>query len=740
MSLFQQLLQKLKSKRSLGIIVLAAVLFLLILGVQNYYTHNILTRELERRAETELTMKAILVKSVLNTSENSLHDHMWDAMRNLNQPDSLYDVVKWMLEYNPHLVGAGMGFVPYYFKEKGRLYEVYAQKDGDSIKTSQIAGPNHDYTQMSFFKETIERGKPFWSDPYVDEVGIPQRISTYSLPVHDSNDSIVGVFALDMSLDWLSDTINSRHMHPSSFVVLLTMEGKPIVLPTDKHVKRFDAEQVIRMINDSTYSRTKSNSGRCDVIDFTSEVDGSEGCIFHAHMKGKPYWQLAVVNYDKEIYHQLDFMTINVLILLLAACGLLTFIIRHFAKNVKRLHEANLQQERIGSELRIASQIQNGMLPKKTSADKIHEDIDLSGSLVPAREVGGDLYDYFLRDEKLFFCIGDVSGKGVPSALVMAVTQALFHAGSQHVNQPNRIMQTINRSVCHNNERNMFVTFFIGILDIPTGRLRYCNAGHDTPLLIGPDGEVTTLPVKPNLPTGVMADFKYESQELQMEPGTTLFLYTDGLTEAMDIQHRLFGLQRVKETLAQCHKQQMSASQTLDHMAAQVHNYVGGAEQSDDLTMLALNFSPVLYDDLIDEEIVLDNDVKQVPQLNAFVHTVTEKLNLSSALTQQIKLAVEEAVVNVMQYAYPKGESGKVSVVAKTNGICLKFIITDSGSPFDPTAATQADTSLSVEERPIGGLGIFLVREMMNSINYERHDGKNILTLRKYINNQTDKS
>jgi sigma-B regulation protein RsbU (phosphoserine phosphatase) len=375
------------------------------------------------------------------------------------------------------------------------------------------------------------------------------------------------------------------------------------------------------------------------------------------------------------------------------------------------------------------------MLPRDLPAPSNHCAADVSGRLVAAREVGGDLYDYFVRDEKLYFCIGDVSGKSVPSALVMAVTQALFHACTQHVSQPAQIMNTINVSLSRNNERNMFVTFFIGVLDLPTGRLRCCNAGHNPPVII--DNGATMMQVKPNLPLGVMDGFKYEAQELQLQAGTTLFMYTDGITEALDTERQLFGERRMLDALEQCVANgQTKSQQIVNHITREVHQFTQGTEQSDDITLLAIGYTPQQYSDVLNESITLDNDVKQIPELNEFVASVTAKLSMEPTASQQVKLAVEEAVVNVMEYAYPHGAKGKVEVNARSDGKCLKVIIADRGIPFDPTARAKADTTLSVEERPIGGLGIFLVRQMMDTINYEHFDGKNILTLSKYYNKE----
>jgi sigma-B regulation protein RsbU (phosphoserine phosphatase) len=254
-----------------------------------------------------------------------------------------------------------------------------------------------------------------------------------------------------------------------------------------------------------------------------------------------------------------------------------------------QLEETTAAKERIESDLRIASGIQMGMLPTKFPTKDERDDVQLYASLTPAKEVGGDLFDFYFRDEKLFFCIGDVSGKGVPASLFMAVTRAVFRTVSVHESMPDRIMATMNKTIADMNETNMFVTLFVGVLDLPTGRLCYCNAGHDAPLLVG--AGVGTLPCDSNIPVGVMTEWEYTLQEAQIFVDTTIFLFTDGLTEAEDATHAQFRMERVNDVAVQALSQgQQEPRQLIGQMTDAVHQFVGNAEQSDDLTMMAIQY------------------------------------------------------------------------------------------------------------------------------------------------------
>ncbi len=258
-------------------------------------------------------------------------------------------------------------------------------------------------------------------------------------------------------------------------------------------------------------------------------------------------------------------------------------------KYVDELKTTTASKAAIENELKVAHDIQMSMLPKDFPPYPERDDIDIAASLTPAKEVGGDLFDFYIHDGKLFFCIGDVSGKGVPASLVMAVTCSLFRNVSARVSEPNEILCTLNDALVMNNETNMFVTAFVGVLDLKTGLLRYCNAGHDAPLLIG-DG-VDMLPCDPNLPLGVLSGWTFTSQEAVINSQTVIFLYTDGLTEAEDMSHAQFGDQRVISVAEQVLADGEHVPSTIISLMSQaVHTFVGNAEQSDDLSMLAIKY------------------------------------------------------------------------------------------------------------------------------------------------------
>ena len=257
---------------------------------------------------------------------------------------------------------------------------------------------------------------------------------------------------------------------------------------------------------------------------------------------------------------------------------------------IEELKDTTASKAAIENELKVAHDIQMSMLPKTFPPYPERDDVDIYGMVTPAKDIGGDLFDFYIRDEKLFFCIGDVSGKGIPASLVMAMTRSLFRNISLHVSEPNVIMRGLNAAVADGNDTNMFVTLFLGVLDLHTGVLQYCNAGHNSPLLIG--GIVRALDCDSNLPIGVLDDWAFTLQEIQLESPTTIFLYTDGLNEAEDSMHAQFGEDRILRVA----ESQMAAgivepAVIVCQMQEAVHRFVDEAEQSDDMTMLAIKYT-----------------------------------------------------------------------------------------------------------------------------------------------------
>ena len=732
--------------------------------------------------------------SVLTTVEVAIANTVPEIEESLDTPDELYSIVERILRLNPVIVGSAIAFEPDFFPDKGVFFSPYAyRKDSNAIVTKQLGNDDYDYHCMDWYLIPKLLKKTYWSDPYYDIGGGEMTMTTYSRPLFDKQGKMYAVVTADISIDWLTaqmsriDEMNNQNIQKfekdniKAYSFIIGRNGTYIVHP-DKE----------RILNQSYFSYAMETQDTIDDHIGHEMINGERGmatfsdngissAIFYTPIE-RTGWSMAIVIPYQTMYE--DAFTLGGIIISLMLVGLIIifFICRFtihritsplqlFADSADEIAKGNFQNElpvinskdemcqlrnsfqqmqtslirqieetktvneakgRMESELQIARNIQMSMLPKTFPPYPDRDDIDIYACLTPAKEVGGDLYDFFIRDEKLYLCTGDVSGKGIPASLVMAVTRSLFRTVSAHESNPAKIVGHINDNIAEDNESNMFVTFWVGVLDLPTGRLRYCNAGHCAPVLIG--SGMGELPIIPNVPLGIMQGYKFEAQEATICYGTTIFLYTDGLTEATNSSDELFDDHRMIAVAQQLYDgKNYDPLYVVETMEQAVKEFVGGAEQSDDLTMMAVQYRKEQKHIRMQHSITLKNDIEQVPQLADFVDMVCEELDFDPSLAIQMNLAIEEAVVNVMSYAYPAGVLGNVNIEAQANEERLKFTITDNGIPFDPTAKAEVDTTLSAEDRPIGGLGIHLVRQLMDSINYERIDGKNILTLRKKL-------
>ena len=714
-----------KDHTGLIVIVVAALLIELATGIIYYNSQDIIQETTVQKMERENNALYLCIRNKLAGVEVVFDNMSWIVTDDLLKPDSLFRITYQIVENNPMILGSCVACIPNLFPDRGYWFEPYSVRKPDgTIETKQVGSASHDYTKYEFYTVPMATGKSCWCEPYMDSVGAFRHITTYGVPVRNAKGKIMAVVEADLSLEWLEEITNEAKTYESTQRFLIT--GKYNLLAGEDNELFRRSLELLKDDDDKT--------GYIVVED----EHGKEMHVFYTPVGGKTDWILLNALDADDVFGKLRRIRRNLLFMVMAGLLLAGFIVWRSKRNLERLRVVNAEKERISSELRVASQIQQSMLPHRHLQ---RDDVDVFGSLVPARDVGGDLFDYFIRDEKLFFCVGDVSGKGTPSAMLMAGTHSLFRAFSAHENNPARIMHRINESACQGNDSNMFTTLFIGVLDLPSGHLRYCDAGHDAPLIISHAG-LQTLDCNPHLPVGLFDDIKFCVQETFITAGSTLFLYTDGLTEAMDTEQKQFGLKRIDGVLKNRVDGQLSPKDIIDAMTKEVRSFVKDAEQSDDLTQLAIHYAPQKFESILSETLTLKNDVHEVSKLSSFQKDFFDQMmadtshpGFEKSMARQIRLAVEEAVVNVIDYAYPAGVEGEVDISMMTDGQCLKVIISDAGVPFDPTLKENIDISLSAEERQVGGLGIHLLREIMDSVNYEHLNGRNTLTLLKKITN-----
>ena len=620
----------------------AAIIFNVALGFLFFQSRDAVREEAVNHAMQILDKTSLRVEGILNRVEVASNMTTWLVQRHPDKPDSMFVYSRGMLLNNSDFYNCSIAFEPYYFKDKGRYFSAYTKHDGDSIRTIQGGSDKYQYFFMDWYLMPMLLDKPCWTEPYMDydvATNTSEMVTSFCQTIKNHHGQKIGVINTSLSISWLSQTISATKPYPNSYSIMIGRGGTYFVHPdTTKITRQTIYTQTIEKPDTALealgHAMQRGEEGMKHMI-----IDGEDCYVFYKPL-GQTGCSMAIVCPEKDVFSSFNRLRQSVMAIVIIGLLLMLYLfiriitrelnpLRRLAqeaetiasgqfeaelpdfqrideigqlshsfagmqqslvKYIEELKETTAQKASIERDLHIASDIQKGMLPEKFPTKADCDDVQIYASLTPAKDVGGDLFDFYFRDEKLFFCIGDVSGKGVPASLFMAVTRAVFRTVSAHESMPDQIVTTMNKMMVDMNKTLMFVTLFVGVLDLPTGRLHYCNAGHDAPLLVG--AGVGELPCDSNIPVGFMPTWKYTLQEALISPGTTIFLFTDGLTEAMNADCALFQMNRINEVaLNALSTQQLEPHQLIEQMTAAVHEFVGDAEQSDDLTMMAIQYS-----------------------------------------------------------------------------------------------------------------------------------------------------
>lgn len=377
-------------------------------------------------------------------------------------------------------------------------------------------------------------------------------------------------------------------------------------------------------------------------------------------------------------------------------------------------------EARIDAELEIGRQIQRSALPSVFPPFPNRKDFEIFALMDAAKEVGGDFYDFYMQgDNRLVFIVADVSGKGIPGAMFMMTSKTLIKGLMESGKDVHDAFAQANNELCAGNEAGMFVTAWMGALDLTTGRLEYVNAGHNPPLIRRKNGAFEYLRTRPNLVLAGMEGVRYRKHEIQLLPGDEIFLYTDGVTEATDVNLQLYGEKRLAQVLSASDKGK--TDELCKTVRSDIDRFVGDAPQFDDITMLCVKVNSIENEN----SIALHPEMASLDTLSAFVEKRLDEWEVNVSMKKRIMVALDEIYSNIVRYS--GAAESWVQVSREDKDIILEF--EDNGVSYDPTAAQGPDITLPAEEREIGGLGIFIVKKFVKSMEYAREDDRNKLKL-----------
>ena len=630
--------RSLSARLSLWIVLVAALLLLAMIVSLSRVWRTGVRAEVDKDAAQVLDNAVLRLDDILDDVERTASVLYRFVIRDLDKPDMMVSHSNNTIRYNSALSGCSISFEPGYYPSKGEYYSIYSWPgENDQIEWEQEGADDYRYYEKEWYLYSKQLGYDCWTEPYLDTTGIAgkgvEMLISYCTPVFDSTSVFVGAITLDLSLKQLSEALYNVRPYPNAYCILIGEGGKYLVHPdSDKlmtHSIYSDAEELaVPELVKLGESMEKQERGEQELF-----LNGQHYYVFYRPVPTTG-WNIAIFCPESDIYGGYDRLQRKILWSLLAGLALVfllsVLLIRHqlaplaklaeeadyiasgnfdrpmpvrkrndeigvlsqsfvhmqssLVRHIQELTESTASRERMERELQIARNIQMGMVPHDFDLGK---KVDLYASMVPAREVGGDLYDCFVQDDKLYLCIGDVSGKGVPASLFMSVARAMFRVVARQGLAPAEIARRINDTVSEKNDQMIFVTMFLAAVDLKTGVMEYCNCGHNAPVLFpGPDKAPAFLDCLSNTALGIESGFDYEGQRVDDMRGKILFLYTDGLNEAENADHEQFGNDRMLACLGD--GPFLDARSLIDRLSEAVASHVAGAEASDDLTMLCL--------------------------------------------------------------------------------------------------------------------------------------------------------
>jgi len=686
-------------------------------------------------------------------------------------------IIKIFEDY-PESLGGGIWFEPYIVdkSQKRVCFYAYRNKDNQVVLDESFNSEEYDYLSQNWYKQIISKVTPenniVWSEPYYENQGSYTLMITAGTGIY-VNGELIGISTVDWEISSIIDDISK--MKPlertfsmyengneikNSFALLGNKDSDYIIATSDPHLNNDE------LIGHSLY----------EVPWYSDNLYGITYITYY-NVKYIPFYKilrngmvLVICVPKTEIFRGIDNFYKHMLIVLFMI-GLIIPTLLYFSMNryiinpIAKLKDiaykisngddvsikiekpeefAKLastydkmtndikvithERAKINSELSIAKSIQASSLPNVFPPFPDKSEFDIFASMEPAKEVGGDFYDfYFINDTKFMFLIADVSGKGIPAALFMMTVKTLINNLSQVNDDPKELIKKINNKICESNKEGFFVTMLAGIADIKTGNLNIINCGHNLPLIKRQNGDYEYLKLNSNIVLGVFDDAEFEIYNTTMKSGDIIFTYTDGVTEAINIDNEMYGEQKLYECLN-------NIKETEPNIIAQkvkdsIQKYTDSVPQNDDITMLIFKYNGEFNEGINNmktfKQIVTQENYKT---FYTWLHDALHEWNISDDLTNKLDMCAEEIFANVAFYAYPEKQGLiDVSLNKLDNNIILEF--KDEGIEYNPLEKPDPDVTLPPEERPIGGLGIYMVKNLSDEIYYKRENNNNILTL-----------
>ncbi|MBQ9245035.1 SpoIIE family protein phosphatase [bacterium] len=667
-------------------------------------------------------------------------------------------VIKVFENYSESL-GGGIWFEPYSINPNECFHNIYAYRNHQDkiVIDKQFETKEYNYHNQKWYKEIMSQlkagKKTAWSSPYFEKVGSNSLMVTAGAGIYKNN-KLIGMSTVDWEIGSILKSVLAIKPTNNSFVLFADRNNDYILVSTDKYLNNNEligkSVSNIPWYNDNLINLTYFTYHNTKYIPYVKHLDNGMILIINI-----PKW---------ELFRLIAMTALGILLILVVFCfiifGILYKLMHNdilrpidklekaataisngkidtniviakptefahlastFTKMAKDIKDITYKQTRMEFDLSIAKSIQASSLPNIFPPFPDRRDFDIYATMTPAKEVGGDFYDfYFIDNNKFMFLIADVSGKGVPAALFMMNAKTLISNMAQFKITPKEMIELTNKKICTNNKEFFFITMFACIVNLDTGDMSCINCGHNPPLIYRSGNNYEYLKIGQNIAMGVQPNADYKIYETKLNAGDRIFLYTDGITEAINADEEMYGEERLLNYLNELKNKDITT--ITKNVKANVDDFSSDAEQSDDITMLLFEYNGNVKTYRHKAAIENYND------FYSWLNSICNEWQLDEKLRNKIEICAEEIFANICFYAY-SDEKGEIEVNINKMEDTIKIQFVDEGKQYNPLEKPDPDITLSLEERKPGGLGIYMVKQIAKKSEYEYKDGKNIFTI-----------
>lgn len=769
----------LTAKLIIAVTLSSLLTYILVFGIGLSLTERVIIKEVKKTGESVVDAAAKQVDDIVDVVARATKSMDFVLKNRSSTDEDLFYVIKFLLSNNEELSGLSISFEPYLMDPKMEYYSPYCFKKDGEIRCEMLGSDSYDYFDMDWYEDAKVSGEAAWTDPYLDSDYSDVFIVSHSAPFFKKDgdrEVFEGVVSADVSITWLQDMMSKVALKSGGYVFLISQKGDLITFPKagyalEKNIWEMAPKKIA----------TDMTQGRSGITPMKDFITGERSWMFYKPVK-LTNWSIGVVFKERDLFANAFFIAYRMILLCIMGTLLLfavVFIIsrritkpiillssaagkiargdmdtnipalnrrdeigrlaraftsmqKDLKKYITELTQTVAKQERIDNELKIAHDIQQNIVPEQFPSFGSQGNVRAFGKLVPAREVGGDLYDCFEIDDKhTFFVIGDVSDKGVHAAMIMAIVSTLLRGLSKNLKDPDQMLGIVNRQVLKRNRESMFVTLFCGILDNETGDFRYANAGHVPPVLLRKNEPPLLITELSGMALGIDPEAEYPWKIMKLSDGDKIFMYTDGVTDAVNEKDELFGDELLLNVLES--EDNVTPEQLVKDVFKAVEGHALNRSLPDDIAILSFSFEKCSCIDNDRTSIRIKNSSSEIGRVAKMIDDFGKGLDCGREMLSEVDLVVEEIVINIIKYAYDDKDEHAIDVSLELANDHFIVKIVDDGKPFDPLKSSLPNTGLTLKDRPIGGLGIFFAKKLADKLYYERTDDRNRITLVKII-------